>query len=243
MILFGLIGKTLTHSFSKAYFTEKFTKLGLQDHSYVNFELKSISELQSILFNHPNLKGLNVTVPYKEEIIPFLDSSNELVQQTGACNCIKIEKGKLTGFNTDIIGFSNSLQKHLKPHHQKSIVLGTGGASKAVQYCLKQLQIPYIVISRHKQENHLTYEDLSQEILNEYKIIINTTPLGMYPDITSYPFIPYHDVTPEHLFFDLIYNPAKTIFLEKGEEKGATIINGFEMLIIQAEESWRIWKS
>jgi shikimate dehydrogenase len=243
MILFGLIGKTLSHSFSRAYFTKKFEKLGLVDHSYENFELQSIDEIKSVIKNHPDLKGLNVTVPYKEDVIPYLSALDPIVKETNACNCIKINNGQLFGSNTDVFGFRSSLQKHLNTDHTKALVLGTGGASKAVQYSLQQMHILFKVVSRKKQHNLLVYDDLTKEIIQEHKIIINTTPLGMYPHTDTSPSIPYQFLNKEHLLFDLIYNPEKTVFLKRGEERGATIINGYEMLVLQAEESWRIWNS
>jgi shikimate dehydrogenase len=243
MIFFGLIGKTLSHSFSKAYFTEKFEKLGLQDHCYENFELQTIDEITAVLSKHPELKGLNVTVPYKEVVIPYLSSLDTVVKETNACNCIKIEEGNLIGYNTDVFGFSWSLKKYLNPGHNKALVLGTGGASKAVQYSLNQMHIAFKVISREKEDGILAYEDVTKDILQEHQIIINTTPLGMYPETNSFPSLPYQYLTKEHLVFDLVYNPAKTLFLHKGEDSGATIVNGYEMLVLQAEESWRIWTS
>jgi shikimate dehydrogenase len=243
MIYFGLIGKTLSHSFSKVYFTEKFEKLGLQDHSYENFELQTIDEIRTVISKHSELKGLNVTVPYKEEVIQYLSSLDPVVKEMNACNCIKIEGRNLIGYNTDVFGFSRSLKKYLNPNHNKALVLGTGGASKAVQYSLSQMQIAFKVISREKQDDILAYEDVTKDILQEHQIIINTTPLGMYPETNSFPSLPYQYLTKKHLLFDLVYNPAKTRFLLKGEESGATIVNGYEMLVLQAEESWRIWNS
>lgn len=238
---FGLIGKTLKHSFSKGFFEKKFSEQGIDDCSYDNFELTSINEFPDLIANNPELKGLNVTIPYKEEVLQFLNSKNEIVASINACNCIKISEGQLNGFNTDAVAFKNSLEKYLKPHHKCALVLGTGGASKAVQYALKQLGIDFLLVSRRKQENQLGYEDVSRDIIEEHQIIINTTPLGMFPNLDQDPPIPYKVLTPEHLLYDLIYNPAKTRFLQHGEEKGAQIVNGYEMLVAQAEESWRIW--
>jgi shikimate dehydrogenase len=240
---FGLIGKTLKHSFSKGFFEKKFSEQGIKDCSYDNFELPSINEFPNIIVNNPELKGLNVTIPYKEEVLQFLNSKNEIVESIGACNCIKIVGAELHGFNTDAVAFKNSLQKYLKPHHKCALVLGTGGASKAVQYALKQLGIDFLLVSRRKQENQLGYEDVSRDIIEGHQIIINTTPVGMFPNVDQDPPIPYKVLTPDHLLYDLIYNPAKTKFLLYGEEKGAQIINGYEMLVAQAEESWRIWNS
>jgi shikimate dehydrogenase len=240
---FGLIGKTLKHSFSKGFFEKKFSEQGIKDCSYDNFELPSINEFPNIIVNNPELKGLNVTIPYKEEVLQFLNSKNEIVESIGACNCIKIVGAELHGFNTDAVAFKNSLQKYLKPHHKCALVLGTGGASKAVQYALKQLGIDFLLVSRRKQENQLGYEDVSRDNIEGHQIIINTTPVGMFPNVDQDPPIPYKVLTPDHLLYDLIYNPAKTKFLLYGEEKGAQIINGYEMLVAQAEESWRIWNS
>ena len=243
MRVFGLLGKTLKHSFSKAYFTTKFEKQNISNCSYENFELESIIELPHLLRNNPFLAGLNVTIPYKEEVIPFLHSYDEIVGEIKACNCIKIVDGELRGFNTDVIGFQQSLEKHLQPHHNKALVLGTGGAAKAVLCALQRLRINYTEVSRSQKPNTLTYDQLKKEHLQQHTMIINTTPAGMYPNTNDAPSVPYDFVTSRHLLFDLIYNPEKTLFLKKGEEKGATIINGAEMLLLQAEESWRIWNS
>jgi shikimate dehydrogenase len=240
---FGLIGKTLKHSFSKGFFEKKFSEQGITDCSYDNFELKSIDEFPNLVANNSELKGLNVTIPYKEEVLQFLNSKNEIVDAIGACNCIRIVDGELHGFNTDAVAFKNSLQKYLKSHHKCALVLGTGGASKAVQHALKELGIDFVIVSRHKKENQLGYEDAGEDTIQNHQIIINTTPLGMYPNIDQDPPIPYKVLTPDHLLYDLIYNPVKTKFLQHGEEKGAQIINGYEMLVAQAEESWRIWNS
>lgn len=241
MQLFGLIGYPLAHSFSKKYFTEKFEKERLADYAYENFPVISVDKIKAILQNHPELKGLNVTIPYKEQVIPFLDEMNEMVKETGACNCIKISNEKLLGYNTDIIAFERSLKKNLQPHHSKALILGTGGSAKAVKYVLKKIDIPFLSVSRKVSEENLSYEQITPALLSEYHLIINTTPLGMFPDIAHAPSIPYDALTPQHFLFDLIYNPEKTLFLQKGEERGAMIKNGYEMLILQAEESWRIW--
>ena len=240
---FGLIGKTLKHSFSKGFFEKKFIEQGINDCSYENFELPSIDEFPNLIANNPGLKGLNVTIPYKEGVLQFLSSKNEIVEAIGACNCIKLIDEKLHGFNTDAVAFKNSLQKYLKPEHKCALVLGTGGASKAVQYALKQLRIDFVIVSRHKKENQLGYEDVGEDTIKEHQIIINTTPLGMYPNVDQDPPIPYDALSSQHLLYDLTYNPPKTKFLRQGEAKGAQIINGYEMLVAQAEESWRIWNS
>ena len=237
---FGLIGKTLKHSFSKSYFEKKFQELGITDSIYENYELTSIEQFPQLL-NNAEIRGFNITIPYKEEIIPFLDSKNEIVESIGACNCIKVADGGLHGFNTDAVAFRNSLQKYLQPHHKCALILGTGGASKAVQYALKELNIDYVLVSRHKKQNQLGYEDIGDDTVANHQIIINTTPLGMYPNVDVDPPIPYPALTPRHLLYDLTYNPPKTKFLQKGEAMGAQIINGYEMLVAQAEESWRIW--
>jgi shikimate dehydrogenase len=239
---FGLIGKTLKHSFSRSYFEKKFHELGIDDCIYENYELQSIDDLPGLL-GVPELAGLNITIPYKEEIIPFLHSKNKIVEAIGACNCIKVVDGQLHGFNTDAVAFKNSLQKYLQPHHKCALVLGTGGASKAVQYALKELAIDYVLVSRHKKENQLGYEDVGEDTVTGHQVLINTTPLGMYPNVDQDPPIPYSALTKNHLLYDLTYNPPKTKFLQQGESRGAQVINGYEMLVAQAEESWRIWNS
>ena len=240
---FGLIGRTLSHSFSKIYFTKKFQEEGLADCTYDNFELKTIEEFPSLIHSTPGIRGLNVTIPYKEEVIQYLSEQNEIVKAIGACNCIKVVGERLIGYNTDAIGFRKSLEPFLQSHHQKALILGTGGASKAIRYVLEQLGIKYLFISREKKVNSITYEELSEELLHSHHLIINTTPLGMYPTVDAAPPIPYQFLTPQHLLFDAIYNPAKTKFLAEGEKRGAQIVNGHQMLIEQAEESWRIWTS
>lgn len=237
---FGLIGKTLKHSFSKNYFTQKFIDLNISDCIYDNFELQSIDELSGLLINS-DLQGVNITIPYKEQVVSFLDEKDEIVEAIRACNCIKIFNGKLVGFNTDVFGFKKTIESQLQPHHKKALILGSGGASKAVQYALKQLGIEFSIVSRRKKNDELGYEDIDDEILDQYTLIINTTPLGMFPNTNDDPPIPYEYLTPKHFLFDLIYNPEKTRFLEKGEKQGAKISNGHSMLILQAEESWRIW--
>lgn len=238
---YGLIGRTLTHSFSKSYFTKKFEEQGINDCVYENYELKAIEEFQALFSSYPDIKGLNVTIPYKEDVVPYLTSMNDVVKEIGACNCIKIEGDDLVGYNTDVVGFRNSLEPKLKPHHKKALILGTGGAAKAIRYVLNQLHIEYALVSRRKKFNELGYEDLGEDIFAEYHLVINTTPLGMYPNVEGDPDIPYEFLTPKHFLYDIIYNPEKTKFLCAGEKQGAQICNGYEMLIGQAEESWRIW--
>ncbi len=243
MHLYGLIGYPLSHSFSQKYFTEKFEKEKMANCIYKNFPISNIDELQHVIELNPDLEGLNVTIPYKEKVIPFLSEITEDVKKIGACNCIKFIDGKLVGYNTDIAGFEKSFIKKLKPFHNAAMVLGAGGASKAVQYVLHQLKIPFIIVSRNPQKNEMSYDNLDEHSINRCKIIINTTPLGMQPNVQQYPSLPYLNLTNQHYLFDLIYNPAKTVFLEKGELMGATIENGYEMLVNQAEQSWQIWNS
>jgi len=241
MRLFGLIGYPLTHSFSKDYFAQKFKKERIEGCQYENFQLADISELPKIFKNHPTLEGLNITIPYKESVLSFLDEKTELVRETGACNCIKVTNGKLIGFNTDVIGFEKSLLGKLQPGHKNALILGTGGAAKAVEFVLRKNQIDFRYVSRKLVQNHLTYDQLSPAVMEKNKLIINTTPVGMYPRVDEVLPIPFESITPDHFLFDLIYNPPKTLFLSKGEERGAILQNGYEMLVCQAEESWRIW--
>jgi shikimate dehydrogenase len=240
---FGVIGFPLSHSFSPGYFTKKFTEEGLHNCIYEAFPLQSIEMLEALLLQHKDLEGLNVTIPYKKEVMGFLDEASEEVNQMNACNCIKIKEGRLIGYNTDVTGFGLSLLPLLKPHHNKALVLGTGGAAAAIQFVLNKLNIDFLFVSRHKknENNCITYEEVTLELLNEFTLIINTTPLGMYPQVDTYPAIPYEFLTSRHYLFDLVYNPANTWFLKRGKEQGATVKNGSDMLIIQADESWRIW--
>lgn len=238
---FGLIGFPLTHSFSRKYFTEKFEKEGLKDHIYDLFPIASIDELPDVLKNNPDLKGLNVTIPYKQEVLKYLYTSH-IPREIAACNCIKIDNGNLTGYNTDVAGFEKSFAAHLGPNHKSALVLGNGGATAAVTYVLRKLGIPYHIVSRKLHDGStMTYGDLNEAVIHNHRIIINTTPLGTFPDVNVCPPIPYEHITNEHYLFDLVYNPSKTLFLQKGEEHGAMIRNGLDMLVIQAEESWRIW--
>jgi shikimate dehydrogenase len=243
MRLYGLIGFPLSHSFSKKYFTEKFEKEGLKDCSYENFPLADINDLKKVLEN-PELQGFNVTIPYKEKVISFLNHSSIDVKKIKACNCIKIIEGKLYGYNTDITGFEKSLVKKWNPFiHTHALILGTGGSAKAVKFVLEKKGISYQVVSRKQAAGNLSYDQLTPEIIAKHKLIINTTPLGMFPNIVEAPPVPYHLLSSEHFLFDLIYNPEKTLFLKKGEQQGAIIQNGYEMLVLQAEENWKIWNS
>lgn len=242
MKLYGIIGYPLGHSFSKKYFTEKFLQLGITGCIYETFPLPGIRELPALLQQHPGLQGLNVTIPYKQQVIEYLDDASHLPASLPACNCIKINEGKLTGYNTDITGFERSLVPLLQPHHTQALVLGNGGAAAAVKFVLEKLQVSYRVVVRRKETGAgLLYDELDEQIVNEHPLIINTTPLGTFPEADQCPAIPYHLLGKQHLLYDLVYNPEKTRFLQKGEEQGATIKNGYEMLVLQAEESWRIW--
>jgi len=241
MRLFGLIGYPLSHSFSKKYFSAKFEREALIDCRYETFSIPSISDLTKILADTSELCGLNVTVPYKQEVLSFLTEKTPLVNKIGACNCIKIKNGRLTGYNTDAPAFEHSLKEKLQSHHTKALILGTGGAAKAVEYCLRQLKIAYKYVSRKPSARNYSYEQLTDDMMREYTLIINATPLGMYPNVIEAPQIPYHALGQRHYLYDLLYNPEKTLFLQKGEDQGASIKNGYEMLVLQAEESWKIW--
>lgn len=240
---FGLIGYPLGHSFSGKYFREKFQRESVTDCLYSNYELPDISALPDVL-KDPELEGLNVTIPYKEAVIPFLHKKDFVVGAIGACNCIRIEKGILFGYNTDVIGFEGSLSEKLKKSDKRALILGTGGSSKAVAWVLNKMGIEFKMVSRKKivAGNQVSYEDLDRETIESHSLIINSTPLGMTPNIAGCPPIPYAWIGPSHYLFDLVYNPLKTIFLEKGEAAGARIKNGADMLAIQAEASWAIWK-
>ena len=240
MNLYGLIGMPLAQSFSKKYFTEKFEKESIPDAAYELFPLENISLIKNLLAEQPDLKGLNVTIPYKEQVLPFLSGLNEEAREIGACNCIKIKNGQLTGFNTDAPAFKQSLLPQLQSHHKKALILGTGGAAKAVLFVLQSLGIEYAYVSRNKGAG-FTYEELNKSIILEYPLIINSTPLGSFPKVDTAPDIPYEYLTTDNYLYDLVYNPAKTLFLQKGEQQGATIKNGYEMLVGQAELSWQIW--
>ena len=239
---FGLVGKNISYSFSKGYFSHKFEKLGLDGHTYENFDLSNIKEFQDLLA-HNKLSGLNVTIPYKEQVIPFLDLLEGPAEKIGAVNTIKFTPTKIIGYNTDVFGFQESLQKKLKLHHGNGLILGTGGASKAIAFVFEQLGIDYSFVSRKAQEHQFSYQELNEHIIKSHQIIVNCTPLGTFPNIHDKPDIPYQFIGPGHLLFDLIYNPEKSTFLESGEAMGAEIQNGALMLQYQAEEAWRIWNS
>jgi shikimate dehydrogenase len=240
---YGLIGYPLTHSLSQQYFTQKFIEEGIEDCIYERFSIPSITDLHDILQTHPDLCGFNITIPYKKEVLAFLTERSKAVEEVGACNCVKIEAGKLIGYNTDVIGFENSLIPFLKPTHNKALVLGTGGAALAIVYVLQKLGITFNYVSRTAMNGHFTYNDLDASVMASHTLIINTTPLGMFPNIEDCPDIPYNLLTPAHHLFDLTYNPAVSSFLTKGMQMGATIQNGQQMFVEQAEQSWRIWNS
>lgn len=245
MKLFGLIGYPLGHSFSKDYFTEKFRKEGLTDCMFESFAIPSIAAFKSLIEKNPSLVGLGVTIPYKQQVLQFIDELSDEVKAIGATNSIKICDGKLTAYNTDITGFEESFVKLLQPHQNRALILGTGGASKAVQYVFKKLRIEFLMVTRtsNEIENHITYEQLDEKIMSDCSIVANCSPVGMYPNDNQAPDIPYQFLTPRHYLYDLVYKPEKTLFLQKGEEAGAIIQNGYEMLLIQAEASWKIWNS
>ncbi|MGB5497911.1 MAG: shikimate dehydrogenase [Maribacter sp.] len=240
---FGLVGKNISYSFSKEYFTQKFKESGLDHHSYENFDLVSIEDFQELIRLNKNLKGLNITIPYKEVVMPYLDKLSRKAKKIGAVNTIKFTKKGLKGFNTDIYGFKKSIQPFLKKHHKKALILGTGGASKAVAFVFGELEIKYKYVSRNPEKNQLGYGDLNLEVLKKYTLIVNCTPQGTFPNIEDKPAIPYQYISKEHLLFDLIYNPEKTAFLLEGEKRGASICNGLRMLELQAEKAWKIWNS
>ena len=239
---FGLVGKNISYSFSRDFFAKKF-KREKAPHTYVNFDLQSIDELVDVIKNTSNLKGLNVTIPYKEDVIPFLESLNKRAKKIGAVNTIRITASNtLKGYNTDYYGFKKSLEPHLKKHHKRALILGTGGASKAIAYALKKLDIKYDYVSRSEKEGvKFLYSNLTEDIISKYTIIINCTPIGTFPDVDLCPNIPYEGITKNHILYDLIYNPEQTKFLSFGVAKDATTINGLEMLKLQAEKSWEIW--
>ncbi len=239
---YGLIGYPLSHSFSERYFSEKFKREGLTDHHYQNFPIEDVSDLRSF-FADKNLSGFNITIPHKEAVIQFLDRQSDVVKEIGACNCVDIRDDIWTGYNTDVEGFRQSLLPLLKLHHKKALLLGSGGASKAIRWVLNKLGIEYIIVSTSiKKEGFIGYDELNKEIINDHLLIINSTPVGTYPNGDACPNIPYEYLTPKHYLFDVVYNPEKSLFLKKGEEKGAAIKNGYQMLEIQADESWKIWK-
>ena len=249
MKTYGLIGHRLGYSFSKGFFTEKFEKENLQEHEYVNFELNSINEFPGIFEKNDHIAGLNCTIPYKQQIMPFMDEIDQEAAAVGAINTVKIirdaGKMKLKGYNTDVYGFENSLKPLLNEKHEKALILGTGGASKAIKYILGKLGIDYLSASIEAElfEKEIRYEQIDGNLLKEYLIVIHATPLGTFPKVDACPNIPYEKLTSDHVLFDLVYNPEETLFMKKGKEQGATIKNGLEMLHLQAKKSWEIWNS
>ncbi len=258
---FGLIGYPLSHSFSQKFFTEKFLQENIVNANYTNFPIPSIESFAALWKENSNLEGLNVTIPYKKEVIPFLQYSSPVVQAIKACNCIRKFNNELYGYNTDVIGFEKSLLPFLEPHHTHALILGTGGAAAAVQWVLQELNIQFQLVSRKEnaidgntlEENTLeknaemkssiSYEQLNKSLVESHTLIINTSPLGMFPNVNEAPPIAYEGITAKHHLYDLVYNPTETLFMQKGLEKGATVQNGLAMLHIQAEESWAIWNA
>ena len=242
MKTYGLVGFPLSHSFSQKYFTEKFRKENIPDCEFKNFSLEHIEELSALLKNNSSLCGLSITIPHKQSVMKFLNSVDDTAKKIGAVNWVRVKDMK--GFNTDIVGFKKSLLPLLKSHHTHALILGTGGASKAVAYILDESKIQYKRVSRNpKSSAEISYSALNKEIITESTLIINTTPLGMFPNVNDFPKIPYEFISSKHLLYDLTYNPEESLFLKKGKEKGAQIKNGLEMLQLQADEAWRIWNS
>lgn len=239
---YGLIGRALSHSFSRDHFSWKFEQEGLADHRYDFFELDRIEDLPALLAATPDLRGLNVTIPYKQAVLSYIHALDHVAAAAGAVNTIAIREGRLTGYNTDVEGFRTSLLELLGHARPRALVLGSGGASRAVAYVLKELGIKFRVVSRSRERGDLTWDLLDPIVIKACPLIINTTPLGMVPDVISAPELPYDAIGPKHILVDLVYNPERTVFLSHGERKGATIMNGMPMLIAQAEASWRIWQ-
>ncbi len=245
---FGLIGYPLGHSFSKGYFNEKFRKEQIRECEYNNYPIEKIDAILTVIEENPGLIGLNVTIPFKESVLQYMDTLDDIAKGVGAVNTIKIERNDsrvlLHGYNTDAYGFYHSIKPHLKQYHKSALILGTGGASKAVSYAFDQLNIDHCFVSRTpKKSSHLSYIDLCEKVISNFSIIVNASPLGMYPYKEKKPDIPYEHITSKHVLYDLIYNPEKTSFLREGEKGGAVIINGLEMLHLQAERSWQIWNN
>lgn len=238
----GLLGKNISYSFSQSYFTDKFEAEQLP-FTYENFDLEDISKFVQLINDNPNIVGVNVTIPYKEQIIPYLDDLDKKARKIGAVNTITINAdGQLKGYNTDCYGFKKAIQPFLKAQHKKALILGTGGASKAIAYSLKKLKIKFDYVSRSQKKGvKFTYDTLTPKDIERYKIIINCTPIGTFPEVNSCPNIPYNAITDEHLLYDLIYNPTETKFLKHGRHQGAQTVNGYQMLVFQAEKAWRIW--
>ena len=241
---YGLIGYPLGHSFSKSYFNEKFENEGINA-EYINFEIPTLDSLPEILASNPELKGLNVTIPYKEKVISYLDSISPEAKAIGAVNVIRVDhKGNdtyLKGFNSDVIGFTKSIEPLLERFHKKALILGTGGASKAVNFGLKSLGLETVFVSRFERPGTIQYSQITPDIIQEYNVIVNCTPCGMYPHIDECPQLPYEAMTSKNILYDLLYNPDETLFMKKGAQHGATVKNGLEMLLLQAFASWEFW--
>lgn len=249
MKTYGLIGYKLGHSFSRSFFTEKFRNEGLTEHEYVNFELDSIEEFPSVFAQGKSICGLNCTIPYKQQIMQFMNEIDPEAAEIGAVNTVKIidQNGKriLKGYNTDLYGFENSLRPMLEDKHRRALILGTGGASKAIRFLFDRMGISFLSATTRgeKGDREISYSELSHDIMDEYLIVVNATPLGTFPKVDTCPDIPYHWINRDHVFYDLVYNPAETLFLKKGKEQGAKVKNGLEMLHLQALKSWEIWNS
>ena len=247
MIKLGLIGYPLGHSFSKSYYNSKFEKEAIEGVHYDLYPLENMAAFHSLYNSDEAFRGFNVTIPHKQNVLSLLSELSPEASQIGAVNCITIERNNgiayLKGYNTDVYGFQKSLEPLLKPYHKKALVLGNGGAAKAVLFALKDLNIDYTIVSRSKDNGDLTYDELTQEIIDTHNVIINCSPIGTYPNVDECPHIPYEFISEQHLLYDLIYNPEETLFLKKGKEKGAHTKNGYEMLVLQAEKNWEIWKN
>jgi shikimate dehydrogenase len=239
----GLIGKSLEHSFSKNYFTQKFDNEGISNYSYHLFPLENIHQFDDLLQQIPELIGLNVTIPYKSSVLDYVHKKDIAVEEIGACNCLTIKNKLITAYNTDYIAFKNSLIPHLKPHHRNALLLGNGGAMKAIRYALQQMEISSTVVARNPQAGELEWNGLCADMIDTHSIIVNCTPLGMYPQVFEFPKIDYSRITHKHLIYDLIYNPSKSLFLQKSDIQCATIINGYQMLQLQAEYSWELFQT
>ena len=240
MTTYGLIGYPLGHSFSRKFFTEKFEQEDI-DAQYLNFEIPSIEEFPNIIASHPELLGLNVTIPYKQQVMQYLDELSLEAKEIGAVNVVKVGE-KLKGYNSDVIGFVESIKPLLKPHHEKALILGTGGASKAIHYGLEEkLGMETLFVSRTSRENMITYNDITKDLLQDYTVIVNCSPVGMFPKVDECPALPYEAMNENHLLYDLVYNPLETLFMKKGAAQGATVKNGLEMLHLQAIASWEFW--
>ncbi|TDD95258.1 shikimate dehydrogenase family protein [Flavobacterium cellulosilyticum] len=239
---FGLLGRNINYSFSRGYFTEKFKNENIENCTYENFDIPEINEFSKIIANNSDIYGINVTIPYKEQVIPYLDKLSKKATKIGAVNTIKFtKKGKLKGYNTDYYGFMESLKPLLETHHKKALILGTGGASKGVAFALAELDIDYTFVSREAKQNILSYEQINAETFQNYQLVINCSPVGTSPNTEAFPLIPYEYFTLKYIAYDLIYNPEETQFLKKAKAKGAKTKNGQDMLVYQAEKSWEIW--